>query len=81
MTKRLTLLLPDGQHAEIKQSAEQAGMSLHAWILHAIERENLRQRLAEHNEWCLANKGRLPDPVEEYKRRAEAKKRALGGTA
>ncbi|MFD8493811.1 hypothetical protein [Amycolatopsis sp. NPDC059657] len=51
MPKRLGLNLSDDTHAQIKQRADAAGISVNAWILAAIERETFRQLCQETNAW------------------------------
>ncbi|MGH3913270.1 MAG: ribbon-helix-helix protein, CopG family [Pseudonocardiaceae bacterium] len=51
MSKRLGLNLPDETHTQVKQRADAAGVSVHSWIVAAIERENFRQLCQEANEW------------------------------
>jgi hypothetical protein len=41
MSKRLGLNLSDDTHAQIKQRADVAGVSVHSWIVAAIERERI----------------------------------------
>lgn len=51
MSKRLGLNLPDDTHAQVKRRADDAGVSMHSWIVAAIERENFRQLCQEANDW------------------------------
>lgn len=51
MSKRLGLALSDDTHGQIKQRADAAGVSVHSWIVAAIERENFRQLCQEANTW------------------------------
>lgn len=51
MSKRLGLNLPDDTHTQVKQRSDAAGVSVHSWIVAAIERENFRQLCQEANEW------------------------------
>jgi hypothetical protein len=51
MSERLGLNLSDDTHAQIKQRAVAAGVSVHSWIIAAIERESFRQLCQEANEW------------------------------
>ncbi len=47
MSKRLGLNLSDDTHTQVKQRADVAGVSVHSWIVAAIERENFRQLCEE----------------------------------
>ncbi|MGH3695493.1 MAG: ribbon-helix-helix protein, CopG family [Pseudonocardiaceae bacterium] len=51
MSKRLGLNLSDDTHEQIKQRAAAAGVSVHSWIVAAIERENFRQLCQDANTW------------------------------
>lgn len=51
MSKRLALNLSDLTHADVQERAAEAGMSMHAWIVAAIEREAYRQLLEKTKQW------------------------------
>lgn len=71
MSKRLGLNLSDDTHAQIKDRADAAGMSVHSWIVAAIERENFRQLCQEANEWWAQHPEAVERQVADYHRREE----------
>jgi len=62
MSKRLGLTLSDDTHAQIKDRAAAAGVSVHSWIVTAIERENFRQLCQQANQWWAQH----PEADERY---------------
>ncbi|AXB45811.1 hypothetical protein [Amycolatopsis albispora] len=71
MSKRLGLNLSDDTHAQIKARADAAGVSVHSWIIAAIERENFRQLCQETNDWWASRPEAAERQVAEYHRRRE----------
>ncbi|SDX16559.1 hypothetical protein SAMN05421504_102516 [Amycolatopsis xylanica] len=70
MPKRLGLNLSDDTHAQIKQRADAAGISVNAWILAAIERETFRQLCQETNTWWAERPELAERETEDYFKRA-----------
>jgi hypothetical protein len=79
MSKRLGLNLSDDTHAQIKQRAEDAGMSVHAWIISAIERENFRQVCEDANAWWAEHPEAADRQVTDYHQREELRASAKEG--
>lgn len=73
MSKRLGLNLSDDTHTQIKQRADAAGLSVHAWIVAAIERENFRQLCQETNEWWAQHPEESNRQVADHHQREEAR--------
>ncbi|MGH3772880.1 MAG: ribbon-helix-helix protein, CopG family [Pseudonocardiaceae bacterium] len=71
MSKRLGLALPDDTHAQIKQRADAAGVSVHSWIVAAIERENFRQLCLDANNWWAQHPEDAQRRVADYHQREE----------
>ncbi len=69
MSKRLGLNLSDDTHTQIKQRADATGVSVHSWIVAAIERENFRQLCLEANEWWAQNPEAAERHVVDYHQR------------
>lgn len=51
MSKRLAVTLSDYTHEQVAERAAEAGVSMHAWIVAAIEREAYRQLLEKAKQW------------------------------
>jgi hypothetical protein len=73
MSKRLGLNLSDDTHAQIKQRAEAAGMSVHSWIVAALERENFRQLCQDANQWWAERPELAERQVADFQVRERAK--------
>jgi hypothetical protein len=73
MSKRLGLHLSDDTHTQIKQRADAAGVSVHSWIVAAIERENFRQLCQEANEWWAQHPQASQRQLAEYQQREESR--------
>ncbi|MGB6165646.1 MAG: hypothetical protein WCF33_22220 [Pseudonocardiaceae bacterium] len=71
MPKRLGLNLSDDTHSQIKQRADVAGVSVHAWIVAAIERENFRQLCEEANKWWAQHPECSQRQLADYQQRKE----------
>lgn len=71
MSKRLGLNLSDDTHTQIKQRADVAGVSVHSWIVAAIERENFRQLCEEANKWWAQHPEGSQRQLADYHQRAE----------
>lgn len=69
MSKRLGLTLSDDTHEQIKQRADAAGVSVHSWIVAAIERENFRQLCQEANQWWAQHPEAAQHQVSEHRHR------------
>ncbi len=72
MSKRLGLNLSDDIHAQIRQRAEAAGVSVHSWIVAAIERENFRQLCQDTNEWWAQHPDAAAQQVSDYHQREQS---------
>jgi hypothetical protein len=70
MSKRLGLTLSDDTHTQIKQRANAAGLSVHSWIVAAVERENFRQLCLEVNQWWCQHPDAAQRQVAGYHQRA-----------
>jgi len=79
MSKRLGLNLSDDTHTQIKQRADAAGVSVHSWIIAAIERENFRQLCQEANEWWAENSEAATRRVPDYHQREGLRADAQAG--
>lgn len=73
MSKRLGLNLSDDTHTQIKQRADAAGVSVHSWIVTAIERENFRQLCQEANEWWAQHPEASQRQLADYHQREEVR--------
>ncbi len=73
MSKRLGLNLSDDTHAQIKEHADAAGVSVHSWIVSAVEREAFRQLCAETNEWWAQHSEASQRQLTDYHRREEVR--------
>ncbi|MGH3779953.1 MAG: ribbon-helix-helix protein, CopG family [Pseudonocardiaceae bacterium] len=71
MSKRLGLALSDDTHEQIKQRADAVGVSVHSWIVAAIERENFRQLCQEVNNWWAQHPEAAQRHVADYHQREE----------
>ncbi|MGH3838963.1 MAG: ribbon-helix-helix protein, CopG family [Pseudonocardiaceae bacterium] len=71
MSKRLGLNLPDDTHAQIKQRADAAGVSVHSWIVAAIERENFRQLCQDANTWWAQHPETAQQQVDDHNQRED----------
>ncbi len=83
MTKRLGVTLPDDLHAEIRARAAAAGVSVHDWIVVAIERENFRQLCQQANQWWAEHPEATEQYAADYARRQAARSstEASGGSS
>jgi hypothetical protein len=79
MPKRLGLNLSDDTHSQIKQRADAAGVSVHSWIVAAIERENFRQLCQEANGWWAENPEAATRHVADYHQREDLRADAQAG--
>ena len=73
MSKRLGLNLPDDTHTQVKQRANAAGVSVHSWVVAAIERENFRQLCQEANEWWAQHPEASERQLADYQQREEVR--------
>jgi chemotaxis regulatin CheY-phosphate phosphatase CheZ len=71
MSKRVGLKLSDDTHAQVKQRADAAGLSVHSWIVAAIERENFRQLCHEVNQWWSQHPEAAQHQVADYHQRED----------
>ncbi len=71
MSKRLGLNLSENIHAQIRERADAAGVSVHSWIVAAIERESFRQLCQETNEWWAQHPEAGRQHVVEYHQRED----------
>lgn len=71
MTKRLALSLSDDTHAEVKARAAEAGVSAHAWIVAALEREAFRQLCEKTDDWWREHPGEARAENAAFPRRQE----------
>ncbi|MDQ3028784.1 MAG: hypothetical protein M3R09_01855 [Actinomycetota bacterium] len=76
MSKCRGLNLSDDTHAQIKQCADAAGVSVHSWIIAAIERENFRQLCQEANEWWAQHSEASQRQLADYHQREEVRANA-----
>lgn len=79
MAKRIAVTLPDDTHAQVKERAAEAGVSAHAWILAAIEREALRQMLEQQSRWNAEHPELVSAAKQDYGQRQEWRARHEGG--
>ncbi|GAB2742337.1 hypothetical protein [Amycolatopsis magusensis] len=73
MSKRLGLNLSDDTHAQIKARADAAGVSVHSWIIAAIERENFRQLCQDTNDWWAKHPETAEHQLTDYRHRRAVK--------
>ncbi|WP_236795925.1 hypothetical protein [Amycolatopsis sp. GM8] len=71
MGKRLALSLSDDSHAQVRALAAEAGVSGHAWIVAAVEREAFRQLCEKTDEWWQAHPDEARAETAAYRRRQE----------
>lgn len=69
----LGLNLSDATHSQIKQRADATGVSVHSWIIAAIERENFRQLCQETNDWWAQHPEASRRQLADYHRREEVR--------
>jgi hypothetical protein len=67
------LNLSDDTHAQIKQRADAAGVSVHSWIVAAVEREAFRQLCQETNEWWAQHPETSQRQLADYHQREETR--------
>lgn len=79
MSKRISVNLSDDLHAQVKERAEAANLSAHAWILAALQRESFRQMCQEANQWWKDHPEAAEQHLAEYHEREALKARAAGG--
>lgn len=71
MGKQLALTLSDDTHRQIKALAMEAGLSVHAWLVAAVEREAFRQLCAKTDQWWHQHPAEVQAATEGYHRRQE----------
>jgi hypothetical protein len=71
MGKRLALTLSDDTHAQVRARAAEAGLSVHAWIVAAVEREAFRQLCAKTDQWWREHPEQARAATEEFHHRQE----------
>jgi hypothetical protein len=71
MGKQLALALSDDTQAQVKARAAEAGLSVHAWIVAAVEREAFRQLCAKTNEWWQEHPDEVQAATEGFHRRQQ----------
>ncbi|TVT55768.1 hypothetical protein FNH05_09075 [Amycolatopsis rhizosphaerae] len=71
MGKRLALTLSDDTYGQVKALAAEAGLSVRAWLVAAVEREAFRQLCAKADEWWHEHPGEVQAATEGYHRRQE----------
>ncbi|HET6503064.1 MAG TPA: hypothetical protein VFG87_20105 [Amycolatopsis sp.] len=71
MPKREALTLSDDTHAQIRRLAEEAGLSVHAWIIAAVERETFRQLCEKTNQWWREHPEEVARNAQNFHRRQE----------
>lgn len=76
MSKRLGLNLPDDTHMQIKEHADAAGISVHSWIVAAVEREAFRQLCEQTNEWWAQHPETSQRQLADHHRREEVRSSA-----
>ncbi|MGH4015112.1 MAG: ribbon-helix-helix protein, CopG family [Pseudonocardiaceae bacterium] len=69
----LGLNLPDDTHAQIKQRADVTGVSVHSWIIAAIDHENFRQLCQETNEWWAQHPDASQQQLADHHQREEGR--------
>ncbi len=74
MSKRLGLNLTDDTHAQIKQRAAAAGVSVDSWIVAALERENFRQLCQEANAWWAQHPEAAQRHVDDHRQREDLRR-------
>ncbi len=73
MSKRLGLNLSDDTHTQIKQRADAAGVSVHSWVVAAVERENFRQLCQEANKWWAQHPEASQRQLADHRQREEVR--------
>ncbi|GAB2981578.1 hypothetical protein LWP59_04985 [Amycolatopsis acidiphila] len=81
MGKRLALSLSDDTHAQVKARAAEAGISAHAWIVAAVEREAFRQLCEKADEWWQAHPDEARAETAAYHRRQERRTESRRGSS
>lgn len=81
MGKRLALSLSDDTHALVKARAAEAGVSAHAWIVAAVEREAFRQLCEKTDAWWQAHPDEARAETAAYQRRQEWRTESRRGSS
>lgn len=71
MVKHEALALSADTHAQISRLAEEAGLSVHAWLVSAVEREAFRQLCAKTNQWWREHPEEVARTTEDFRGRQE----------
>lgn len=69
MAKREALTLFEDTHTQIAILAEEAGLSVQAWLVAAVEREAFRQLCEKANQWWKEHPEEVARTTEEFRRR------------
>jgi hypothetical protein len=69
MAKREALTLYEDTHARITHLAEEAGVSVHAWLVAAVEREAFRQLCEKANQWWKEHPEEVARTTEDFRDR------------
>lgn len=69
MAKREALTLSEDTHAQITDLAEEAGLSVHAWLVAAAEREAFRQLCEKANQWWKEHPEEVARTTEDFRHR------------
>lgn len=68
--------LSDDTHTQIKEHADATGVSVHSWIVTAVEREAFRQLCEQTNEWWAQHPEAFQRQLADHHRREEVRSRA-----
>lgn len=69
MAKREALTLSEDTHAQVRKLAAEAGLSVHAWLVAAVEREAFRQLCEKTNQWWKEHPEEVARTTEDFRRR------------
>jgi hypothetical protein len=81
MAKRLALSLSDDTYAQVTALAAEGGVSAHAWIVGAVEREAFRRLCAKADEWWQAHPDEARAETAAYQRRQEWRTESRRGSS
>lgn len=71
MAKREAVTLSDDAHAQVEELAEEAGQSVHAWMVSAVEREAFRQLCEKTNTWWKEHPEEVARAAEDFRLRQQ----------
>ncbi|HKS43790.1 MAG TPA: hypothetical protein VJT49_01515 [Amycolatopsis sp.] len=71
MAKREAVTVSDETHARVAGRTARAGLSVHAWVVAAVEREAFRQLCEQANKWWAEHPEEADRLTEDFHRRQD----------